>query len=653
MYKKYLVGLLLVYGSLAGAQAQGSASALSEQDFLNEMPIVLSVSHLAQRLDEIPGAVTILDRDFIRKTGARDVTDVLRFVPGFQTTQSFEEEAPLATYHGRSDAWANRIQVLVDGRSVYSGHLFGSAGLGLQTLAIDDIERIEVLRGTNSAAYGARAFLGVVNIVSRDTRTTAGAAYSIAKGENGIDDIGLRVGWGESASMYRISADSREDNGLRGAFGKNRIGRFNFVTDGSLDPGLVYSFKMGGLEVAAGRGTVDDPGGGNLARFRFMDTAFVQLDVTKSVGEGEDYAFGISRTLINNNDHFPYQPAGGGGAFKNALIDFGAQETNDVVSLRRTLQHSATLRSVMGTELRRELIVSRSSFDTLGSVTSDFVRLFGNAEWRFAPSWLLNAGALAERSSLGGFNMAPRLMLNWQAMEGHTLRAGTSSGFRPPSAYEKFGARRYYDVTGALATTYYTLASGDLVPERIVARELGYLGELKSMRTSLDIRLFDEQISDGIQSSTGTPTDYGNFERSTITGGEYQLTWRPSPGTELFVSQTITTIDVQSSAGADARVRAIHGSPLSSSSMALLHQFSGGIHVALTYQNADVYALTSDNGGLYSRQRVDVRLARQFRVGRSKAELAWTLQNIDSPYLDSDKKFYFEPRSFVTLRIEN
>ena len=132
---------------------------VSESDYLADVPTVLSVSRLAQALDDTPGAVTILDRNFIRMTGARDVVDVLRFVPGFQTTSAFETDAPMATYHGRNDDWANRIQVLVDGRSVYSSLQQGSAGIGWQTLAMDDIERIEVLRGSNSATYGARAFL--------------------------------------------------------------------------------------------------------------------------------------------------------------------------------------------------------------------------------------------------------------------------------------------------------------------------------------------------------------------------------------------------------------------------------------------------------------------------------------------------------------
>ena len=126
-YPKFLIGSICVFSQLAFADVppaettKHTRAGTSESDYLSDVPTVISVSRLAQTLDDTPGALTILDHDFIRMTGARSVVDVLRFVPGFQTTSSFETDAPITTYHGRSDDWANRIQVLVDGRSVYSG----------------------------------------------------------------------------------------------------------------------------------------------------------------------------------------------------------------------------------------------------------------------------------------------------------------------------------------------------------------------------------------------------------------------------------------------------------------------------------------------------------------------------------------------------
>ena len=185
--------LLVACAYLPVSQAQTD---VSEQDYFNDMPVVLSVSRLSQRLDETPGAVTVLDRDFIRQTGARDVADLLRFVPGFQVSNSFETVAPLVSYHGTYDSYSNRLELLIDGRSAYSPYFIGSIGPGLQTVAVQDIERIEVLQGSNSAAYGARAILGVINIVTRDLADTLGSQGSISLGDNGIRDVQAGLGWG-------------------------------------------------------------------------------------------------------------------------------------------------------------------------------------------------------------------------------------------------------------------------------------------------------------------------------------------------------------------------------------------------------------------------------------------------------------------------
>ncbi len=147
--------------------AEHAEQRVSELDYFQELPVVLSVSRLAQPLNEVPGAVTVLDRELIRRSGARDVAEVLRLVPGFLLTYR-NGATPQAVYHSGMDTYGARMQVYVDGRSVYSSFLLGDTKTGLRGLIIEEIERIEVLRGSNSASYGANAFLGVVNIVTRN-----------------------------------------------------------------------------------------------------------------------------------------------------------------------------------------------------------------------------------------------------------------------------------------------------------------------------------------------------------------------------------------------------------------------------------------------------------------------------------------------------
>ena len=170
------------------AQPSGEAS---ERDFLDELPVVLSASRLVQPLADAPGAVTIIGRDLIKASGAREIVDLFRLVPGFQVGMAYGS-APVVAYHGLADEYSRHMQVLVDGRSVYSPYFLGSITWNSLRLSLDDIERIEVLRGSNSAAYGANAFMGVINIVTRHPSQSQGAYLSATQGNQGIGDQVLR-----------------------------------------------------------------------------------------------------------------------------------------------------------------------------------------------------------------------------------------------------------------------------------------------------------------------------------------------------------------------------------------------------------------------------------------------------------------------------
>ncbi len=649
------------------APARPPGATISETDYLVDVPSVISVSRLAQTLDETPGAVTILDREFIRMTGARDVVDVLRFVPGFQTTSSYETDAPMATYHGRNDDWANRIQVLVDGRSVYSSLLQGSAGIGWQTLALDDIERIEVLRGSNSATYGARAFLGVVNIISRDVRDTTGVAASVSRGENGVADAGASLGWTDQDASFRLSADSVSDDGLKGAFGKNHTERMNFSSHFALEHGAELDLRAGGLGIYAGRGSSDSAQYGNPERRWSLGSQFVQADWRKSLDESQDLALTLSHTENSSRDHFAYLthdpiPDNNGipRDYYGASVDFGGDEYVDTVTVQHTVRLSPSLRSVWGGEFRRERVVSPALFSATGGATTDFYRLFGSAEWRLSDSLLLNAGALAEHSDADGDSLSPRLMLNWRVAPGHTLRAGASTAFRPPSAYEKYGQVLYVDAQRQYPTGHFIFNNGTLVPEKLFSQELGYYFAPLNSAFSGDVRVFQEQITDGISHTEngiipGIQPQYNlNRTQDQISGMELQVNWVPAPATRVFLSQTWTAIDVSASSGVESQFRTAHGAPRYAASLVVMHSFANGWHASVMHQVADDVALMSisDNQWLFSMQRTDLRLAKDLRLGGYKSELAAVLQNLGEPYQDGDHKYYFNRRALMTLKIE-
>lgn len=655
--------------------------ALSEKDFFEPMPIVLSVSRLPQRLDETPGAVTLIDRDMIRRSGARDVADLLRWVPGFQVSTSFQSGAPLVSYHSAFDMFSNRLQVLVDGRSVYSPYFIGSIGTGLQAVALQDIERIEVLRGANSAAFGSRAILGVINIVTRHTGETRGSQAALAIGGNGVRDAQARLGWGDDQSTYRLTLDRRGDDGLKFANDHNRINRVNFRADLRPRASDELSLRLGGHAINSGKGkpgNIDD-----AIRDSVFDASFAQLAWRTSLSPDEDFAISLSHSNERYADGFSYplhqnsairkllEKAGFPAAYlanlsdeeySGLLLKFGIPSTyflslsgessSDQLTLQHTFRSGPATRVVWGGEFLGERVRSSALFDTDADLVNDFTRLFGNVEWKFAPHWLLNAGAMLEKSSVAGENLAPRLMLNWHVAAGQTLRAGISRSFRTPSAYEKFADVRYRIMPNyTMGPT--TLASGQVSSETVLTRELGYLGDFPRWGLNLDVRVFHEQIQGFIRQLNLTlPRDYANDDNVGIRGLEYQAKFRPWAGAQMSLGQTITRIGAKFD---DVNDQATNWAAPTLASFVTLHQqLPGNVDLSLMHQNQGRAVLPSAGfGDQYAMSRTDLRLAKAMRWGSTRGELALVIQNLGLPYPDFRPEDFFERRAFVTFSLEH
>lgn len=176
-----------------------------------ELPEVLTATRLHQAPAAVPGSITVLDRELIEGSGARELTELLRLVPGMVVVP--DDIKVQVNYHGGHAAQARRMQVLIDGRAVYRP---GLAEVDWEDLpvALEDIERIEVFRGPNTASYGANALTGVVNIITRRPEDSLGGRVTYTHGQRGIRDgyAGYGVAWNGGA--LRASVSSREDTGF-------------------------------------------------------------------------------------------------------------------------------------------------------------------------------------------------------------------------------------------------------------------------------------------------------------------------------------------------------------------------------------------------------------------------------------------------------
>lgn len=634
------LGLLAAVLCPAIALAQAPA-ALSERDYFEELPVVLSVSRLAQPLDETPGAVTIIDRDIIRRSGAREVADVLRLVPGF-LVGGYNGANPLALYHGALDSFGTRLQVFVDGRSIYSTYYIGDTHRGLMGVVLEDIERIEVLRGSNSAAYGANAFLGVVNIVTRNAADTRGGMVAVTGGERGTWDNVARIGWGDDGASFRISASRRSDDGLERVYDDKHVSQAHFRADLRPTASDEVMFGAGGIHYSWGDG--ERASVGNPERTVFRRDFYLHGQWRHLLAADEEFRLSAGYDHEYDRDRTPYTP------IPTVWLDYSGYAKRYQVEAQHSFVAGSSLRAVWGGGLRREEVWSPPLYYTQQTHSAQQLRFFGNLEWKPHARWVINAGGMWERHSIVGSTLSPRLMVNFHAVRGHTLRAGVTKASRDPSLYELRGDTRYFDANGVLRG-WTVAASGGVRSEHLLAREIGYLGELRSWRLTIDLRGFREVMDDRVKARTvAGKRDYVNIVGPIMRGYEYQIKWRPAAGTQVWLSELHTrTIGRYQQ---DIEVDEL-SAPHRTTSLALFQVLPHGLDFALIYSEVGSMTWRGTGGDILGRQRrLDVRLAQAFKLGATRGELAWTTQAATGGYSQYIPSYRFERRSFVTLRLE-
>ncbi|PCD00250.1 TonB-dependent receptor plug domain-containing protein [Halopseudomonas pelagia] len=217
-----------------------------------ELPSVLSATRLKQSPAEVPGSMTVIDRDLIRASGARDIPEILRLVPGMKVGYLSGHSANV-NYHGTNTTEARRMQVLVDGRSVYRPGLATVDWTDIP-LAIEDIERIEVFRGPNTVTYGANALMGVINIISTRPELAQGTRLKITQGDRGVKDLYGSQGFKFGNSLARLSVFGKEDSGFDSDDEGNdfrdgrRLNAFNMLGDTTLSASQSLSWQFGAKE---------------------------------------------------------------------------------------------------------------------------------------------------------------------------------------------------------------------------------------------------------------------------------------------------------------------------------------------------------------------------------------------------------------------
>lgn len=558
-------------------------------------PRVVTPTRLMQSLAEVPASVTVLTGEHLRSLGIRTVPEALRLVPGMAVTRAAGSDYRIG-YHGTNILSPRRMNVLVDGISVYRP-AFSEVVWSQLPLAVEDIERIEVTRGPNSASYGPNSMLAVINIITRHPRDVERALGSLHLEHEGLREVTVRGGWRLGDTSVYLTAgrlsDAGQDAGVFDPDGHDAVdfGRLHIRADHPLGGGASLQaqamFVEGTAEVAYGddfQQTFPD---------RHVQDGYASLAWSKPLSENQELHVRLDHArqrvrqswttclpavtlLPEMHDLWRANPryadtllagelptggtqqddalalravtairALGGGATAPVCGDVNqdAVQTRTDLEVQDTVVFSERLRLVAGGGLRAQSGESETFLG--GRVSSQVQWLFANVEGRPNAHWTYNLGGYLERNSLAPSSFSPRAALNWHATPRDTVRLVVSRGTRSPDIHEQRTDWTYTvrnlrpPVGGESHSRFYQSREGpgNLGIERITSLELGWLHHDRPRGLMVDLKLFNDRLRNLISERTNLAGLVATNDHAVdLLGLEIQFTRSWGPRTSVFLN---------------------------------------------------------------------------------------------------------------------
>ncbi|MBZ4421089.1 TonB-dependent receptor [Myxococcus sp. RHST-1-4] len=458
---------------------------------------VVTASRRAQSSLEAPNATTVITAEDIRLSGATSLPELLRRVPGADV-MSLGVGSANVSLRGFNQRIANKVLVLVDGRTEYQDFL----GLTLWStipIGLEEIERIEVIRGPGSALYGANAMLGVINIITQAPGSGPRARFSATAG-TGNSAAGSFVSHGSSGALrYRASAAYSQADKWSRDFANGRPDME--LKEPDPDLGLrgaratlstVYTFAEGrqvGLSGGVHRYTTEIYPLGTLRNY-FMDgvTAYAKGDAELGPLKLKTFWNHIS------GDAGPqYEPIGQ----RTLVRSVSSNLFNAELLFARAFQLGGEHQLNVGVEGR----LKRVAWDYLGPLRQEVhAAAFVQDEWRLVEPLRLVASYRVDRHPLldngqPGLAHSPRVSALFIPFEGQAFRASAASAFREPTFLESY-TRIPVPVPGVNGASALTTGSTSLRAERLTAFELGWRGESAELGLDWDVALYQNTVRD-------------------------------------------------------------------------------------------------------------------------------------------------------------
>jgi iron complex outermembrane receptor protein len=502
---------------------------------------VTTVARKEQKLIDAPSAVYVIRGEDIRRTGTRSIAEALRMVPGVQVARIDANKWAVGA-RGFADRFANKLQVLVDGRTVYSP-VFSGVLWDQQDTMIEDIDRIEVVRGPGATVWGSNAVNGVVNVITKKARETQGGLIVAGGGTEEQDFGAVRYG-AKSAGDLHARVFARYFNRHEGRDGHDDWfqARGGFRADWTPGPDT-FTFS-GEYFDGKSRGVMTVP---------VFSPPFTQTFVNGTASSGGHFIARWERELTPASElsaQLTYDHVDIATDFYEELRDtleldlrhrFSPLEGHDVVW---GAGHRLTTDDITGSSL--------VSFSPPGE-TDGLLNVFAQDEVTLFPNRLsVTLGSKFEYNDHTGFEYQPGARILWKPDERQAVWASVSRAVHIPSRSDD-------DVTflqavfpaGPTLTGVYFLGNRDVRSEELLATEAGY--RIQPLDTvSLDVALFYNDYDDLLTAQPGapypnpsapppdniSPLDVSNMRAAKTYGVETAVTWRASDQATLHASYT-------------------------------------------------------------------------------------------------------------------
>jgi iron complex outermembrane recepter protein len=461
---------------------------------------VTSVSKKAERLSDAATSIFVITQEDIRRSGYTSIPEILRLAPNLQVARVDSSQYAI-TARGFNSTTANKLLVLIDGRTVYTP-LFSGVFWDVQDTLLEDIERIEVISGPGATLWGANAVNGVINIITRSAADTAGTSISLATGSDEHLSAAVRYGgivgdglawraWGKAfdrGPQALASGTSAHDGWRMGRSGFRadyRASDLDTVTvQGDLHTGYEDQTSGTPMLTAPYRRIFDERaevrGRNVVGRWtrNHADRSETSLQVFADHTSRDEYLLGQRRTTVD----FDFQHRQALGPRHDLVWGVGYRRGHTALTTSEVVQFADTD--------RREWLASTFAEDEIAIVPG-----------RFA----LTLGMKVERNVYTGVELEPNVRALWSLSERESVWAAVARGVRTPSLFENDASVDVAAVPGpqGLPLMISVLGRGTPEAEHLWATEVGYRRHWSSV--SVDVSAFRNQYGNLASLSPGAP----------------------------------------------------------------------------------------------------------------------------------------------------